>query len=188
MPLQALSSVNRCIKILLQMVNWFLAGKDIGQPRTRFLWDDVSQFTSENLEIYNIEVQKGNCQRFYLLHPDLHLHQGKTPPYFPGKCQRGRVWCIHRLNHLDHWEQTLQLSACLRIWRSASKNNPHRAPGKLCDLDEVHNLGKCKEWGHKWAPSCWKLPQRYEITIGLGTVFIHILRKYKHNSASSNVN
>lgn len=160
MPLQALSSVNRCIKIALQMVNWLLAGKDIGQPRKRSLCDDVSQFTSENLKIlkcrreiftsieakpplFSWEVSECSCLLYSQAEP-LGSCRNRPPSSQPAG---GFGDVSHRITHTGHQRSSV--------------------PSVRSD-----HLGMCKEWGQKWAPSFWKMPQRKEITIGLETVFL----------------
>lgn len=136
-PLQALSSVNRCIKIVLQMVNWFLAGKDIGQPRRRFLWDDVSQFTSENLQMLKCRREIASIFVCFIL---IFTSIKAKPSFFSWEVSVIVSAVFTGLTTWIMWEQTLELSVCLRIWRSVSKNNPHRAPEMLHYLYEVQPL------------------------------------------------
>lgn len=172
--------------MVLQMVNWFLAGKDIGQPRTRFfVWWCVSIHIRKSS---NIEVQKGNCQHFCLLHPDLHLHQGKMPLIFLGSV---RVAVSAVFTGLTTWIMWEQIYSSQSAWGfgDVSQRITHTGHHRSCvTCIRSDHLGKCKDWGQKRAPSFWKLPQTKEIIIGLKTVFIHILRRYKYNSVSSNVN
>lgn len=111
----------------------------------------------------------------------------QNPFYFPGKCQSAHVCCIHRLRHLDHVGTDLtalslleDLEMCHRITHTGHQRSS--VPSVRSD-----HLGVCKEWGQKWAPSFWKMPQRKEITINRYWAGNSIFRKYKHNSVSSNI-
>lgn len=163
------------------MVNWLLAGKDIGQARTRSLCDDVSQFTSENLQIMKCRREIANIFMCFIL---IFTSIEAKPLLLSWEVSECSCLLYSQSQTLGSCGNRPHSSQPAGGFGDVSQNNPHGAPKKLCSLCEVWPLRGVQRVRTEMSPKFLKNVAEKRNHYWAGN---SIFRKYKHNSVSSNI-